>query len=72
MVMTRIGEDCKLVLTGDSTQSDLSNSGLPILMDILKDVDNIALIRFGKEDIVRSQTVVDVVAAFERYENGKN
>ena len=72
MVMTRIGEDCKLVLNGDSTQSDLSNSGLPILMDILKDVDDIALIRFGKEDIVRSQTVVDVVAAFERYENGKN
>jgi phosphate starvation-inducible PhoH-like protein len=72
MVMTRIGENCKLVLNGDSSQSDLNNSGLPILMNILKDIDNIALIRFDKEDIVRSDIVVDVVHAFERYENGKN
>jgi phosphate starvation-inducible PhoH-like protein len=73
MVMTRVGENCKIVLNGDATQSDLHNSGLPILMKILKDVDDIALINFGKEDIVRSQVVISVVDAFERYENnGKN
>ena len=72
MIMTRIGANCKLVMNGDVTQSDLHRSGLPLLMDILKDVDNIALINFGKEDIVRSKVVVDVVNAFERYENGKN
>lgn len=72
MVMTRVGENCKLVINGDSTQSDLKKSGLPTLMEILKDVDDIALIKFGKEDIVRSKVVTDVVNAFERYENGKN
>jgi phosphate starvation-inducible protein PhoH len=41
-------------------------------MKILKDVDDIALINFGKEDIVRSQVVISVVDAFERYENEKN
>jgi phosphate starvation-inducible PhoH-like protein len=72
MVMTRVGENCKVVLTGDATQTDLHNSGLLILMDILTGVDDIALIRFGKEDIVRSKIVIDVVDAFERYEDGKN
>ena len=72
MVMTRIGENCKLVLNGDASQSDLRNSGLPILMKVLKDVDDIALINFGKKDIVRSEVVISVVDAFERYENGKN
>jgi len=72
MVMTRIGENCKVVLNGDASQSDLHNSGLPILMEVLKDVDDIALISFGKEDIVRSRVVVSVVDAFERYENGNN
>ena len=72
MVMTRVGENCKIVLNGDASQSDLHSSGLPILMKILKDVDDIALINFGKEDIVRSQVVISVVDAFERYENGEN
>ncbi len=73
MVMTRIGDNCKLVLNGDPSQSDLHHrSGLPVLMNILKDVDDIALINFGKEDIVRSKVVIDVVNAFERYENGKS
>ena len=72
MVMTRVGENCKIVLNGDASQSDLHSSGLPVLMKILKDVDDIALINFGKEDIVRSQVVISVVDAFERYENGEN
>jgi len=73
MVMTRVGENCKIVLNGDASQSDLHSSGLPILMKILKDVDDIALINFGKEDIVRSEVVISVVDAFERYENnGEN
>ena len=72
MIMTRIGENCKLVLNGDASQSDLRSSGLPILMEVLKDLDDIALISFGKEDIVRSEVVISVVDAFERYENGKN
>ncbi len=68
MVITRVGENCKLVLNGDITQSDLNKSGLPLLMDILKGVDDIALISFGKEDIVRSAIVVAVVNAFEKWE----
>ena len=72
MVMTRIGEDSKIVINGDASQSDLRNSGLLNLMTVLKEVKNIALISFGNGDIVRSKIVTDVVSAFERYENGKN
>jgi phosphate starvation-inducible PhoH-like protein len=72
MVMTRVGADCKIVINGDVTQSDLRNSGLLDLMAILKDVKDIALISFGNGDIVRSKIVTDVVSAFERYENGES
>ena len=72
MVLTRVGERCKIVIDGDPGQSDLpgykKQSGLYLLRDILKDTPDVGLIEFDRKDIVRSQVVIDIVKAFEEYE----
>jgi phosphate starvation-inducible PhoH-like protein len=72
MVLTRVGENCKLVIDGDPGQSDLpgyrKQSGLYLLKDILKDTPDVGIVEFDRNDIVRSQVVVDIVKAFEEYE----
>jgi len=78
MALTRIGDNSKLVIAGDPTQSDLGfhkrSPGLSIIEEVVKDINDIAIVKFEKEDIVRSPVVIDIVAAFEKYEeeNGKN
>lgn len=73
MCLTRLGDNCKLVIVGDPSQSDLryykANSGLVVLESIIKDIKNIKVIKFDKNDIVRSPVVIDIVQAFEDYEN---
>ena len=73
MCLTRLGENCKLVIAGDPSQSDLGyhkrKSGLLVLEDILKGVPDVEIVKFNKEDIVRSPVVIGIVAAFEEYEN---
>ena len=72
MVLTRVGEGCKVVIDGDPGQSDLPSyrkeSGLYVLKDILKDTPDVGIVEFGRADIVRSQVVIDIVKAFEEYE----
>ena len=64
-----------MVIAGDPSQSDLGfhkhkrESGLCTLEEIVKNVNDVAVVNFGKDDIVRSPVVVDIVAAFEEYEN---
>lgn len=72
MVLTRVGEGCKLVIDGDPGQSDLpgykKQSGLYKLKDILQNVPDVGIVEFDRHDIVRSQVVIDIVQAFEEYE----
>ncbi len=69
MVLTRLGENCKLVVNGDPSQSDLSHkSGLSMLPEVLKNVDDVAIIYFDASDIVRSKVVENVVSAFAKHE----
>jgi len=69
-VMTRIGINTRIVALGDVTQSDLSMSGkdksgvIPFL-DVIKDMDSFEHIRFGREDIVRSEFVKSWIIASE-------
>ena len=75
MVLTRVGEGCKLVIDGDPGQSDLpgykKESGLYRLKDILQDVPDVGIVQFDRHDIVRSQVVIDIVQAFEEYEQNE-
>lgn len=76
MLITRLGENCKLVIDGDPNQTDLpgygKKSGLKELQNIISNVPDIGIIQFNKDDVVRSKIVRDVVAAFDKYEEAKN
>ncbi len=68
MVVTRIGENCKMVITGDPRQSDLQNSqkgSLVRLINLIKNVPDVSVVEFSGDDVVRSSIVVDLVKAFE-------
>ncbi len=70
MVLTRLGFNSKMVVTGDVTQVDLprdQRSGLLVIGDILSEVEGIEFIRFGGEDVVRHKLVQRIVAAYTEY-----
>jgi len=70
MTLTRIGEESRMVITGDSSQVDLKpgvRSGLAEAEHALRGVEGIAFQRFGSEDIVRHPVVARIVEAYERY-----
>ena len=74
MFLTRLGFGSKAVVTGDITQIDLPDgkrSGLKEVLNILKDVDDIAIVRFGERDVVRHRLVQQIIKAYEKYEERK-
>ena len=67
MFLTRIGENSKLVVNGDPTQIDLINklnSGLIKSKNILKDLDEIKIIEFDHNDVVRHPLVSKIIRAY--------
>lgn len=71
MAVTRVGEGCKMVINGDPNQTDLprhTQNGLGRLVEVVRGIENIGVIEFNRDDIVRSKVVTDLVTAFERYE----
>jgi phosphate starvation-inducible PhoH-like protein len=70
MFLTRLGFGSRMVVTGDITQVDLPHgkqSGLVVVADILKDLEDIAFIRFDQADVVRHRLVQRIVAAYDAY-----
>ncbi len=70
MFLTRLGFNSKIVITGDITQIDLPDSkrsGLIEACKVLKDVDDIEIIRFTEKDVVRHKLVQDIIKAYEKY-----
>ena len=71
MFLTRLGFGSKMVITGDVTQIDLPNaqkSGLKVVRDILKDIDDIAFLELTAEDVVRHRLIGDIVKAYESFD----
>lgn len=67
MFLTRIGENCRVVVNGDIRQSDIGHSsGLQDAIDRLGGLEGVYVHEFGREDIVRSGLVKDII---ERYES---
>ncbi len=67
MFLTRIGDNCKVVITGDPYQSDIKGkNGLVDAIERLDGVNNLGIVYFGKEDILRNPIVAEIE---ERYEN---
>jgi len=71
MFLTRLGFGSRMVVTGDITQVDLPNnsqSGLKIVQDILKEVDDISFIYLNAEDVVRNRLVGEIVTAYGNWD----
>ncbi len=71
MFLTRLGMNAKMIITGDATQIDLPRStasGLMQALKILKGVQGIGRVDFGKKDIVRHALVQRIVEAYEQHD----
>ncbi len=69
MFLTRMGENSKVFVTGDTTQVDLPKripSGLIGAMRILGDIPEISMVRLSADDVVRSSLVRKIVQAFSQ------
>jgi phosphate starvation-inducible PhoH-like protein len=70
MILTRLGFNSKMVVTGDVTQIDLpkhEGSGLVVIGDILDGIEGIEFVRFGGEDVVRHRLVQKIVEAYAEH-----
>ena len=62
MLLTRYGVRSKMVVTGDPVQSDVNgHSCFHMAQDVLRNVDSIRFVNFGKRDVVRHETVQDIL-----------
>ncbi len=69
MFLTRIGENSKLVVNGDPSQVDLINklqSGLLKSRNILKRINEIKIIEFDHNDVVRHPLVSKIIQAYQK------
>lgn len=70
MILTRIGNNTSVVVTGDPSQSDIGkDSGLGRVIGMAKDL-NVPVIEFGIEDIVRSEVCQMWATAFDNLISG--
>ncbi len=69
MFLTRLGENGRMIVTGDPSQTDLpagQTSGLAEARQVLKNVSDIAQIMFDKSDVVRHPLVSQIVEAYDK------
>ena len=69
MLLTRLGQNSKAVITGDITQIDLPDkrSGLIEVVKVLKGIKDIETITLTEKDVVRHRLIQDIIKAYERY-----
>jgi phosphate starvation-inducible PhoH-like protein len=68
MFLTRLGENGRMIVTGDPSQVDLPRgvkSGLVEALQILKGVEGVSVIRFKDADVVRHPLVARIVRAYD-------
>lgn len=72
MLLTRLGVNSKVVVTGDITQVDLPNnelSGLAEIESILGGIDGVSFVRLTSHDVVRHRLVQNIIRAYNRHES---
>ena len=68
MFLTRLGENARMIVTGDPSQIDLppgQKSGLVEALRVLEDVTSVVTVRFESKDVVRHRLVQAIVEAYE-------
>ena len=74
LILTRLGEGSRMILTGDITQIDLpegTQSGLAKCAELLSGIDDIAVIKLSSKDVIRHKLVGQIIKAFDKYEENK-
>lgn len=74
MFLTRMGNNTKMIITGDLTQIDLpakQKSGLVQAMEVLESVKGIGFVTLNKKDIVRHKLVTKIVEAYDKFDKEK-
>ncbi|HUZ72843.1 MAG TPA: PhoH family protein [Stellaceae bacterium] len=69
MLLTRLGENARMVVTGDLSQVDLPSGtrcGLRDALDTLDGVEGVAVVEFTEADVVRHALVARIVSAYDR------
>ena len=69
MFLTRLGFGSKMVITGDVTQIDLprgKNSGLVEAERILRNIEEIGIVHFAEQDVVRHSLVQKIILAYQK------
>lgn len=72
--LTRIGEDTKMIVMGDTKQVDINKSklsSLDIITEMFKNTEDISIMKFSREDIVRNPIIMLIEDAFDEYESKK-
>jgi phosphate starvation-inducible protein PhoH len=70
-IITRIGENCRVIFCGDFKQTDLKVNGMRDFLNIIKYMPNqFDIIEFSIEDIVRSGLVGDYLKTIEKIKDG--
>jgi phosphate starvation-inducible PhoH-like protein len=73
MLLTRIGNDSKMILTGDISQSDLHRSvrgGFLDLLGALSDIDGVGIATLVDSDIIRNPIIAKILKKLDSLENG--
>ena len=65
MLLSRIGKNCKVILSGDPDQTDIPESGLTDAVNRLTGLPGIEIVRFLDEDIVRSKMCKAIIIAYK-------
>ncbi|TAD99889.1 MAG: phosphate starvation-inducible protein PhoH [Bacteroidetes bacterium] len=69
MMLTRLGINSKMVITGDESQVDLprrQKSGLTDSVEILQNTEGIGILRLTEEDVVRHKLVKRIIKAYDK------
>ena len=75
MFLTRLGENARMVVTGDLSQVDLpkgTRSGLWEALEVVENIKDIAVVHFNATDIVRHQLVTDIVNGYAKLEEKRH
>lgn len=72
MFLTRLGPSAKCIITGDLTQIDLPHhqkSGLRQAIEIMSDIEGIAVVNLTIEDVVRHRLVKEIIKAYDKLDS---
>jgi phosphate starvation-inducible PhoH-like protein len=69
LYITRMGKNSKVLITGDTSQYDISENRVSLLkfISMINDVESVEHFKFGREDIVRSKILIDITDRYEKF-----